>query len=114
MPGKEEYRVKLQQVLDRWQLEIDDLEAETEKLEEDDQAGHTQRIAELQGRMAKIQAKLDQLNEQGEGLWDKLKAEVEAILKTMGEGLEKASAANGTDAIAKGPVDQPENSSSER
>jgi hypothetical protein len=101
MPSREEYRAKLQEIRDRWRLEIDSLRAEAEQLEGDDRDAHEQRIAKLQGRVVRVQAKLDQLNEQGEALWGKLKAEVEAILKSMGEGLEKVAAANETDAIRK-------------
>ena len=105
MTSKEEYRVKLQEVMDRWRLEIDDLRGEAEKLDENSRGEHEQKIADLQDRITKIQSKLDQLNEQGEALWDKVKAEVEAILKSMGEGLEKVAAANETEAVKKAPKD---------
>ena len=105
MPNREEYRAKLQEVMDRWQSEIDALKAEAEKLGEGNRGGHEQKIEDLQDRIAKIEAKLDQLDEPGEPLWDKLKAEVDAILKSMGEGFEKVAAANETEAIKKQPED---------
>ena len=103
MLSREEYRAKLQEVMDRWRLEVDDLKAKAKLIEKDKRKDHEQKIADLEGRIAKIEAKLAQLDEEGEGLWDKLAAEVEMILESMGEGLEKVDAGNETEAIKKHP-----------
>lgn len=99
MPSKAEYRAKLQEVIQRWSAQVDDLRAEAEQLEAGDRGDHEQKIAKLQGRIEKVQAKLDELEAHGEVLWKRLKAEIEAILKSMGEGLEKVSAADETEAV---------------
>lgn len=103
MPSREEYRAKFQEIMDRSRLKIDDLKAEAGTVEDDRRGDYDQKISHLEERIERIQAKLDELDEQDSGLWEKLKTELESILKSMGEGLEKVSASDETDAIRTRP-----------
>ena len=103
MPSKEYYRSKLETILERWRAEIDRLKQEAAQVSGEARLEYEQRITQLETRCAAVDDRLKQLNSGDEGFWDILKGELEEILKSMGEGLERVSASSETEAVVPKP-----------
>jgi hypothetical protein len=103
MPSKEYYRSKLEMILERWRAEIDRLKQEAAQVSDEARLEHEQRITQLETRCAAVDDRLKQLDRGDEGFWNILKGELEEILKSMGEGLERVSASSETEAVAPRP-----------
>jgi uncharacterized coiled-coil protein SlyX len=103
MPSRDYYRSKLETILERWRAEIDRLKQEAAEVSEEARLEYEQRITQLEARCAVAHDKLTQLSGGDEGFWDILKAELEEILKSMGDGLERVTASNETEAVVPKP-----------
>lgn len=103
MPSKDYYRSKLEVILERWRAEINRLRQEAAEVSEEARPEYEQRITQLEARCAAVDDKLTQLSSGDEGFWETLKGELEEILRSMGEGLERVAASNETEAVVPKP-----------
>jgi chromosome segregation ATPase len=82
---RDAYLQKLKAKLDEWNAEIDLLAAKADQAEADAKIGYQQRLADLRAKRAEMEAKINDLQQAGEGAWEDLKQGLDnswQILKT--------------------------------
>lgn len=90
MSTKDDYVRKMHSKLDHWSTEIDALNARADKAEAQVIAEYRKQIDALRSKRDEARAKLDKLQESGEGAWEDLKAGVEMAWSAIGEAVDSA------------------------
>lgn len=92
MSMKATYQEKLQAKLEEWNTEIERLTEKAAEVEATAQDQYKEEIEDLQARQQEVQAKLDELQQSGEGAWEDIKAGVEMSKTSLEESLKSAKA----------------------
>lgn len=79
MTKRDEYVAKMKSQLDDLNAEIDKLAAKSKGAKQDMQAKYKQEMADLRAQSGKARAKLDELKNAGEDTWESMVAEMEKI-----------------------------------
>jgi len=90
MPTREEYIAKFKAQLDKWNAELELLEAKARKASADMKVEYQQQIQSLQHQRDKARARLTELRQASDSSWEDLKEGSEQAWKAFREGLERA------------------------
>jgi len=85
---KDEYRKRLNRVLERTNERIEQLQARAEK--SDAKKEYSEQIEKLRRLRARLEARLERVKSATPGAWDDLKAGVSSALQDLGKAFEKA------------------------
>lgn len=91
MGMKESYQEKMDAQLAEWQAKIDTLKAKADKAEAKQKINYYEQIESLRTKQQKLQEKLDELRNAGEGAWEEVKAGVESAWQDLKGAVEKAT-----------------------
>lgn len=92
MSKREEYVAKMHAKLDHWNDEIEQMVAKADAAKAEADAEYRERIGELRAKRDQARAKLESLQNAGEGAWEDLKAGVEMAWDAIGEAVDSAKA----------------------
>lgn len=94
MSDKELYKKKMQAQLDEWKAEIDKLRAKAAGSQAETQLELNKRIKDLDAKVDTVEAKLGDLGEAGEAVWESVKERVEAAWEALTSAVSDASGRN--------------------
>lgn len=87
MSDRQQYIENIKSNLDQWNAEIDKLEAHAKLAEADAKVEYQKHLAELKQRRADVSNKLDALRNASDEAWEDIKSGAEMTLNTMRETL---------------------------
>lgn len=90
MEKKDAYQEKIDAELKIIQARLDAFKAQAQKLDEDARARHARHVAEIERHVAATKAKLSELNQANDDVWEQLAAGVENTWKVLQSTLEDA------------------------
>lgn len=86
---REDFKNKAKESIDALFAEIDQLEAQKEKIIGNVEAGYAEKLAELKGKKEELQAKYNQLMRSSEENWEEAKATFTSAADSFREGFSK-------------------------
>ena len=90
MTDREIYIEKMKEKLDKWNADIDQLEAKGKAAKSDAQLKYSREIDRLKDKKKEAEAKLAELKRASEGAWDDLKKGVESTWDSLGTAVNSA------------------------
>lgn len=88
---RDAYVQKMKGQLDRWNAEIDRLQAKAKEAGSEAQKEFHERVAELRSRREGAEEKLEELRSSTSGAWEDLKTGVELAWESLGEAVKSAT-----------------------
>jgi len=92
MSDKELYQQKKQSQLDEWKAEVDKLKAKASDASADAQLEVNKQIKDLESKIEEGKAKLSELAEAGEDVWESVKEGVESAWDSLRSAVSNAAA----------------------
>jgi chromosome segregation ATPase len=83
MKNKDAYAYHFYTNLDDWDAEIEKLKTKIETKETDKQAEFNKRLVQLQKKRNRVRKKMDELRKSGEEAWADLKSEFESLWESI-------------------------------
>lgn len=90
MTDREIYIESMKAKLDKWNADIDQLEAKAKEAKADLKLEYTHEIDRLKAQRKEAVAKLTELQRTGEGSWDDLKTGIESAWDSLGTAVHSA------------------------
>jgi len=90
MTDREVYIKKMKAKLDKWDADIDQLEARSKKAKADLKLKYSDEIDRLKAQREEAAGKLSELKRAGEGAWGDLKIGIESAWDTLGTAVSSA------------------------
>lgn len=90
MTDREIYIEKMKAKLDKWNADIDQLEAKAKDAKSDAQLKYSREIDRLKDQRKEAEAKLSELQRAGEGAWGDLKIGIENAWDSLGTAVSSA------------------------
>lgn len=90
MENREAYRKKIEAKLDEWKAEADKLRAKAKQKQVDFETDYKKELDQIRVKREELKAKLNKLEEAGEGAWKDLKQGVEKSSRELRKSIDKA------------------------
>lgn len=90
MSTREEYIRRMQEKLEEWNVDIDNLSAKASEVSADVRSEYNEQIAALKVKQAAARQKIDEMQKSGESAWKDLKAGIELAWSAIGEAVDSA------------------------
>lgn len=91
MSTKAEYEKKLQDQLDKWNDDLDELKVKADKAEIEFKAKYQEQIIELRKRQEDLKVKLDEFRDSSEDAWEDVKAGLDIAWEGLSEAFKSAA-----------------------
>ncbi len=88
MDKKDEFRARWQEQIDQLSVKIDELKAKAAEASAEVREEMAEQLHGLEGQREKARAKLNELLEAGEGVWDEVAEEAEELFGKIKKGFE--------------------------
>lgn len=88
---RDAYVEMLKEQLDKWNTELDKLEAKADRTRTEGKLEYEKQMADLKERRKDLEDKIDEIQQAGEGAWEDLKAGVEIAWDALGDAIKSAT-----------------------